>query len=153
MIIFLLSIAHLIEKLFLGCPSTFLKIVLDKNCHTLFNIGQAASTFWLGAIFAYSQVQNFLTTGSVTLLTTLLLYTSLVSIKGIEIRVVFGYSSNAKIVFLSICSSLGPQESPKIFLNIQTSQDATSGLCSGFTLSSILKAIGQEVSEGSKIIV
>jgi hypothetical protein len=44
-IIFLLSIAHLIEKLFFGCHKTFLRIVLDKNCHTLFKIGHAASTF------------------------------------------------------------------------------------------------------------
>jgi hypothetical protein len=38
-------------------------------------------------------------------------------------------------------------------LNIQTNQEATSGLCSGETSSSILKAIGQLVSLGSKIIV
>jgi hypothetical protein len=56
-------------------------------------------------------------------------------------------------VFLKIYSSLGPQLSPKIFLKIQTNQEATSGLCSGETSSSILKAIGQEVSLGSKIIV
>jgi hypothetical protein len=56
-------------------------------------------------------------------------------------------------VFLSICSSLGHQESQNIFLNIQTSHDATSGLCSGLISSSMLNAIGQEVSLGSKIIV
>jgi hypothetical protein len=44
-IIFLLSIAHLIEKVFLFCHKIFLKIVEDKNCHTLFKIGQAASVF------------------------------------------------------------------------------------------------------------
>ncbi|MBT3728817.1 hypothetical protein HOF65_00320 [bacterium] len=87
------------------------------------------------------------------MLTTLFLNTSLVNISGIEISVEFGYSTNAKIVFLRICSSLGPHESPNIFLNIHTKPDATSGLCSGFTLSSILNAIGQSVSLGSNIIV
>jgi hypothetical protein len=60
---------------------------------------------------------------------------------------------SAKIVFLKICSSLGPQESQNIFLNIHTSPEATNGLCSGFTSSNILKAIGQSVSLGSNIIV
>jgi len=56
-------------------------------------------------------------------------------------------------VFLKICSNLGPQDSQNIFLNIQTNPDATNGLCSGATSSSILNAIGQSVSLGSKIIV
>ncbi|MDF1682388.1 MAG: hypothetical protein P1U46_01080 [Patescibacteria group bacterium] len=43
MIILLLSIAHLIEKLFFGCQSTFLRIELERNCHTLFSIGHIAS--------------------------------------------------------------------------------------------------------------
>ncbi|MGB2110658.1 MAG: hypothetical protein ACPHY8_01735 [Patescibacteria group bacterium] len=68
-------------------------------------------------------------------------------------RVVFGYSNNAKTVFLKICSSLGPQESQNIFLKIPTKPEATRGLCSGITSSSILNAIGQLVSLGSKIIV
>ncbi|MDR2640344.1 MAG: hypothetical protein LBC61_03320 [Candidatus Peribacteria bacterium] len=38
-------------------------------------------------------------------------------------------------------------------MKIQTNQEATKGLCSGDTSSSILKAIGHEVSLGSKIIV
>jgi hypothetical protein len=67
--------------------------------------------------------------------------------------VVFGYSIRDKTVFLRICSNLGPQESPNIFLNIHTKPEATSGLCSGFTSSSILNAIGHSVSLGSKIIV
>jgi hypothetical protein len=50
-------------------------------------------------------------------------------------------------------SNLGHQLSQNIFLNIQTNHEATKGLSSGFTFSSILKAIGQEVSLGSKIIV
>jgi len=83
----------------------------------------------------------------------LFLKTSEVSINGIDISVVFGYSISAKIVFLRICSSLGPQDSPNIFLKIPTSPEATRGLCSGFTQSSILNAIGQLVSEGSNIIV
>jgi hypothetical protein len=66
---------------------------------------------------------------------------------------VFGYSRSARIVFLKICSNLGPQESPNIFLKIPTSHEATNGLCSGLTFSSILKAIGHSVSLGSKIIV
>jgi len=152
-IIFLLSIAHLTEKLFFGCHSTFLRIELDKNCHTLFNIGPAASTFCLGSIFANSHVQNFLTTGSVILFTTLFLNTSDVNISGIEIRVEFGYSKSARTVFLRICSRRGPQLSQNIFLDIHTSQEATNGLCSAFTLSSILKAIGHSVSLGSNIIV
>jgi len=119
----------------------------------LFNIGPAASTFCLGSIFANSHVQNFLTTGSVILFTTLFLNTSLVNIRGIDIRVELGYSSSANIVFLRICSNLGPQLSPNIFLNIQTSQDATRGLCSALMLSSILNAIGHSVSLGSNIIV
>ena len=119
----------------------------------MLRIGHAASTFWFGAIFANSHVQNFFTTGSVTLFTTLFLYTSLVSISGIEISVELGYSIKAKIVFLKICSSLGPHESQNIFLNIQTKPDATRGLSSGLTLSSILNAIGHSVSLGSKIIV
>jgi hypothetical protein len=57
------------------------------------------------------------------------------------------------MVFLKICSSLGHQLSQKIFLKIPTSQEATRGLCSGETSSSILKAIGKFVSLGSKIIV
>jgi hypothetical protein len=64
-----------------------------------------------------------------------------------------GYSINAKTVFLKICSSLGPQESQNIFLNIHTKPDATKGLSSGLTSSSILNAIGQSVSDGSNIIV
>jgi hypothetical protein len=150
--IFLLSIAHLIENEFLFCHKTFLKIELDKNCQTLLSIGQAASTCCFASILAYSPVQNFFTTGSVIFPTTLFLYTSLVSISGIETRVVFGYSKSARIVFLNICSSLGHQLSQNIFLNIQTNHDATSGLCSGFTSSSILNAIGQFTSLGSKII-
>jgi hypothetical protein len=67
--------------------------------------------------------------------------------------VVLGYSISAKIVFLRICSNLGPQDSQNIFLNIPTSPEATSGLCSGLTPSSILNAIGHSVSEGSNIIV
>ncbi|MBT3726729.1 hypothetical protein HOG21_03360 [bacterium] len=81
------------------------------------------------------------------------LYTSDVNINGIDISVVFGYSTNANIVFLRICSNLGPHESPNIFLNIHTSHDATKGLCSGFTSSSILNAIGESTSLGSNIIV
>jgi hypothetical protein len=73
--------------------------------------------------------------------------------KGIEISVVFGYSNNAKMVFLSVCSSLGHQLSQNIFLNIQTNPEATKALCSLETQSSILKAIGQSLSEGSNIIV
>ncbi|MDR1987300.1 MAG: hypothetical protein LBQ24_00555 [Candidatus Peribacteria bacterium] len=61
------------------------------------------------------------------------LYVSLVSIKVIEISVEFGTSKSAKIVFLKIYSSLGHQLSPKIFLKIQTNQEATKGLCSGDT--------------------
>jgi hypothetical protein len=118
----------------------------------LFKIGQAASICCFDSILAYSHVQNFFTTGSVIFATTLFLYTSLVSIRGIETRVVFGYSKRAKIVFLKICSNLGPQLSQNIFLKIPTSQDATNGLCSGFTSSSILNAIGQFTSLGSKII-
>ncbi|MCK5535224.1 MAG: hypothetical protein KAI79_00280 [Bacteroidales bacterium] len=38
-------------------------------------------------------------------------------------------------------------------MNIHTKPDATSGLCSGFTSSNILNAIGQSVSLGSNIIV
>gem|GEM_PF-1026379 len=97
--------------------------------------------------------QNHFTTGSVIFATTLLLYISLVNIRGIEIRVVFGYSKSAKIVFLRVCSSLGHQLSQNIFLNIPTSPDAIRGLCSGEIHSSILNAIGQSLSEGSKIIV
>ncbi|MDP3381182.1 MAG: hypothetical protein Q8S84_06880 [bacterium] len=85
--------------------------------------------------------------------TTFDLNTSEVSISGIDISVELGYSNNAKIVFLRICSNLGPHESPNIFLNIHTNHDATSGLSSGFTSSSILNAIGQSVSLGSNIIV
>jgi len=66
---------------------------------------------------------------------------------------VFGYSIRAKIVFLKICSSLGPQESPKIFLKIHTKPEATRFLCSGSTLSNILNAIGESTSLGSNIIV
>jgi len=69
-----------------------------------------------------------------------------------EIRVVFEYSKRAKIVFLKICSNLGHQLSQNIFLNIQTSQEATKALCSTFTSSSILNAIGQFTSLGSNII-
>jgi len=83
----------------------------------------------------------------------LFLYTSFVSIRGIEINVVFGYSIKARTVFLKICSSLGPQESQNIFLKIHTSPEATSGLCSAETLSSILNAIGEFTSLGSKMIV
>jgi hypothetical protein len=67
--------------------------------------------------------------------------------------VVFGYSKSAKTVFLRICSSLGPQESPNIFLKIPTRPDATRGLCSGFTPSNLPIIVGQSVSLGSKIIV
>jgi hypothetical protein len=84
--------------------------------------------------------------------TTFSLYTSLVSIRGIEISVVFGYSRSAKIVFLNVCSSLGHQLSQKIFLNIHTSHEVTRDLCSFETPSSILKAIGQSLSDGSIII-
>ena len=52
-----------------------------------------------------------------------------------------------------MCSSLGHQLSQNIFLNIQTSHEATRGLVSGLTSSSILKAMGQSVSLGSNIIV
>jgi hypothetical protein len=70
-----------------------------------------------------------------------------------EIRVEFGYSKSAKIVFLKICSSLGHQLFQNNFLKIQTSHEATRGLCSADTLSSMLKAIGKFVSLGSNIIV
>jgi len=86
-------------------------------------------------------------------LITLYLKTSLVSIKGIEINVEFGYSIRAKIVFLKICSNLGPQEFQNIFLKTQTNQEATKDLFSESTLSNILNPIGEFVSLGSKIIV
>jgi len=153
MIIFLLSIAHLIENEFFGCPRTFLRIVLERNCPTLLRIGPAVSFRCCGVSFPYSWVQNFFTTGSVIFFTTLFLYTSLVSMRGIEIRVVFGYSISARIVFLRVCSSLGPQESPNILLKIPTSPEATKDLWSSEIFSSMLNAIGQSLSDGSNIIV
>jgi hypothetical protein len=119
----------------------------------LFNIGPEATTFSFGAILANSCVQNFLTIGSVILFTTLHLKTSEVNIIGIESIVVFGYSISAKIVFLKICSNLGPQLSQNILLKIHISHDAIKALCLGFVSSSILKAIGESASLGSKIIV
>lgn len=72
---------------------------------------------------------------------------------GIEISVVPGYSISASIVFRSVCSSRGPQLSPKIRLKIPTRPDAINDRWSSDTSSSILNAIGHSRSLGSKIIV
>lgn len=88
--------------------------------------------------------------GSEILDTTLRLYDSCVSISGIDMSVVSGIRSSVRIVFRRIYSRRGPQLSANIFLKIETSPDATIGLSSGLGLSSILKAIGNSVSDGSK---
>ena len=130
----------------------FLIVEVAKNWPTLFKIGETASVLNLLSYWANSFSQKSLITGSLTLSTTFSLKRLSVSILGISSIVEFGKSKRAKTVFLKICSSLGPQESPKIFLNIPTNPEATMPLKSSSTASRRLKAIGKDLSAGSNTI-
>ena len=147
--IFPLSMIHLSENGFLGCPRILRRIGDERNCPTLFNIGLIASLICAGAIFSNSFVQNCIRIGSVILDTTLRRYDSWVSISGIEISVVSGMRRSVRIVLRRIYSRRGHQLSANIFLKIETRPEATIGRNSGLGLSSILNAIGYSVSDGS----
>lgn len=65
-------------------------------------------------------------------------------------RVVSGTRRSVSIVLRRIYSRRGHQLSANIFLKMETSPDATIGRSSLLELSSILNAIGNSVSDGSK---
>ena len=148
--IFSLSMIHLREKGFFGCPRILRRIGEERNCPTLFRIGLIASLICAGAIFSNSCVQNCIRIGSLIRDTILRRNDSCVSMSGIEMSVVSGMSRSVRIVLRRIYSRRGPQLSANIFLKIETNPDATIGRSSGRGLSSMLNAIGYSVSDGSK---
>src|SRR3990172_6997327 len=113
-------------------------------------MGEMVSVLKTLGYFSYSVSQNDLTTGSVTLITRPIRYSSSVSNRGRSKRVLPSLSESASMAFLSTYSSLGPQNSDQIFLKTEIKPEATRGLCTGLTLSNTLKAMGYSTSAGLK---
>ncbi len=103
----------------------FLKVILVRNCHILFKIGEMASDLNLAEYFSNSESKNSLTCWFVMLAMVVILDSLSVKKLGISSKVLVGISKRAMIEFLKICFSLGPQNSGQTFLRTEIRLEAT----------------------------
>ena len=134
----------------LDCPMMLRIIGLAVNAPTLLSTGAIDSLTCFSFHWPNSCFQNCSTVTSLQYSRVSLRNSLSVSSLEMSSKVVSGRSSKASRVYLKICSSLGPHESPNIRLSTPMTSEQIFGFLAGSITSSGLNATGNAVSAGLK---